>query len=99
MVMGVYLQDPSSGFSYFPASSVGKIPLEFKYTYRSALGHVVSKYIWLWWSNSKTIGVVALFFPAPSGGTRLLEMKYTYQRTLGHVVSEYIWLWSESPKS
>ena len=33
-----------------------------KYTYPSKLGHVVSEYIWLWGSISKTLGVVACIF-------------------------------------
>ena len=33
-----------------------------KYTFSSSLRHVVSEYIWLWQSISKTLGVVACFF-------------------------------------
>ena len=36
----------------------GRRPLEIKYTYPSTLGHVVSEYIWLWGSISKTLGGV-----------------------------------------
>ena len=92
MVMGVYLQSPRSGSLFCLALSGGRHPLEMNYTYPSTLGHVVSEYIWLCGSISKTLGVVACFFPAPSGGRRPLEMRYIYPSTLGHVVSEYIWL-------
>ena len=30
-------------------------PLKMKYTYQSALGHIISEYIWLWGSISKTL--------------------------------------------
>ena len=58
MVMGVYLQNPRSGGLHFPAHSGGRRPLKMKYTYPSALGHVVSEYIWLWGCISKTVGGV-----------------------------------------
>ena len=58
MVMGVYLQNPRSGDLHFPAPSGGRRPLKMKYIYPSTLGHVVSEYIWLWGSISKTLGGV-----------------------------------------
>ena len=39
-------------------ASGGRRPLELKYSYPSSLGHVVSEYIWLWGSISKTLGGV-----------------------------------------
>ena len=44
------------------APSGGRRPLEMNYTSSSSLCHVVSEYIWLWQSISKTLGVVARFF-------------------------------------
>ena len=59
---GVYLQNPRSGCLLFPAPSGGIRPLEMKYTHPSTLGHVVSEYIWLCGSISKTQGMVACIF-------------------------------------
>ena len=42
--------------------ALGRRPLEMKFTYPDTLGHVVSEYIWLWQSISKTLGVVACLF-------------------------------------
>ena len=53
MVIGVYLQNPRSGCLLFPAPSVGRRPLEMKYTYPNTLSHIVS--------ISKTIGEDACF--------------------------------------
>ena len=63
MVMGFYLQNPRGGCYFFPAPSGGRRPLEMRYTYPITLVHVVSGYIWLWKSISKTLEVIALFFP------------------------------------
>ena len=62
MVMAVYLQNPRSGFFFFPAPSGGRCPLKMNYTYPSSLCHVVSEYIWLGWPISKTLGVLACYF-------------------------------------
>ena len=86
MAMGVYLQNLKSGCLFFLATSGGRCPLKMKYTCPVTLGHVVSEYIWLWWSMSN-------LYPAPSEGRCPLEIKYTYPITLGHVVLEYTWLW------
>ena len=61
MAIGFYLQNPVSGCLFCPAPSGGRRPLELKYAYPSTLGDVVSEYIWLWESISKTLGVVACF--------------------------------------
>ena len=53
MVMMVNLQNPRNDSVLFPAPSGGRCPLEIKYTFPITLGHVVSKYIWLWDSISK----------------------------------------------
>ena len=60
MVMGDYLQNPRNG-CLCPAPSGGRRPLGMKYTYPNTLGLVVSEYIWLWESISKTLEVVAHF--------------------------------------
>ena len=86
---GSLFPNPKSGCLFFPAPLGGRCPSEMKYTYPSTLGHVVSEYIWLWESISKTLGVIACFFPALSGGRSSLEMKFSYPSTLSHVVSEY----------
>ena len=39
----------------------GGRPLEIKCSFPSTLGHVDSKYMWLWGSISKTLGLVACF--------------------------------------
>ena len=104
--MAVYLQNPRSGCLFFPAPSGapsgGRRPLEMKCTYSSSLRYVVSEYIWLWQSTSKTLGVLACFSSpsgAPSGGRRPLEMKHNYLSTLGHAVSECILLWKSISKT
>ena len=61
MVMGVYLQNNRNGYLLFPTPSGGRRPLEMKYTFSITLGHVLSEYIWLWGSISKSPGVVACF--------------------------------------
>ena len=62
MVMVIYLQNPRSGCLLFPTPSGGRRPLEMKYTYPSALVHLLSEFMWLWGSISKPLGVVAFFF-------------------------------------
>ena len=37
-------------------------PFEMKYTFPNTLSLVVSEYMWLWGSISKTLGVVAIIF-------------------------------------
>ena len=72
MVMGVYFQNPRSGCLLYLAPSGGGRPLEMKCAYPSTLGHVVSEYIWLWGSISKTLGGVREQTNRQTGGTTLL---------------------------
>ena len=62
----VYLQNLRSNCLLFPAPSGalsgGRHPLGKKHAFPSTLCHVVSEHIWLGWSISKTLGLVACFF-------------------------------------
>ena len=95
--MEVYLQNSKSGCLFFPAPSGapsgGRSPLEIKHAYPNTPCHVVSEYIWLGWSISKTHILVVCFsctFRSTVGGKHPLEMKYPYPRNFCHVVSEYM---------
>ena len=91
MAMVVYLQNPRSGCLLFPAPSVGRRPLEIKYSYPNTLGDAVSEYtVYGYGVHLQNSRSGCLFFHAPSVGRCPLEIEYTYSNTLSHAVSEYI---------